>query len=75
MTLAAFLALSVGVLAAGRGLLEIATEDPVRTGPVLEVCDANVVNNDQNCNGVNNDGITPVACQKTVVGVSLLLKL
>ncbi|MFH2009062.1 MAG: MopE-related protein [bacterium] len=38
-------------------------------GPVPEICDANVVTNDQNCNGVNNDGVAPQACQKTVVGV------
>jgi MYXO-CTERM domain-containing protein len=33
--------------------------------PIAELCDANVTDNDQNCNGVNNDGIAPTACQKT----------
>jgi len=33
------------------------------TAPVAEVCDPNVPANDQNCNGVNNDGVPPRACQ------------
>ena len=34
-------------------------------GPVAEVCDANITANDQNCNGVNNDGIAPTPCNVT----------
>jgi MYXO-CTERM domain-containing protein len=37
------------------------------TGAVAEDCDANITANDQNCNGVNNDGIAPRACVKTNV--------
>ena len=35
------------------------------TGPVVEVCDPDVPANDQNCNGVNNDGVPPRACSNT----------
>jgi hypothetical protein len=33
--------------------------------PTAEICDANIPENDQNCNGVNNDGVAPEPCQKT----------
>ena len=36
-------------------------------GPSAEVCDADVPANDQNCNGVNNDGIAPTPCSNTNV--------
>jgi uncharacterized repeat protein (TIGR01451 family) len=32
-------------------------------GAAIEICDTNVKPNDQNCNGVNNDGIPPEPCQ------------
>ena len=35
------------------------------TGPELEICDADLPENDQNCNGVNNDGVPPRECTKT----------
>jgi hypothetical protein len=33
--------------------------------PTAEVCDPDVEQNDQNCNGVNNDGVAPQPCQNS----------
>ncbi len=42
--------------------VEIRCDD---TGPTVEVCDTNIPANDQNCNGINNDGVPPQACSLT----------
>ncbi|MFH2010789.1 MAG: MopE-related protein [bacterium] len=39
--------------------------DCTGSDPAPEVCDADLPANDQNCNGVNNDGIAPRACQRS----------
>ncbi len=56
---------SVGACAAGNIVCVGGALQCDGTGPVAEVCDANITANDQNCNGVNNDGIVPQPCTKT----------
>ena len=55
----------VGACTAGLTVCIAGTIQCNGTGPFVEVCDADIPANDQNCNGVNNDGIAPQPCSTT----------